>query len=158
MSTGSATKKDLKEIDERFSSQFSQQCDKILTVLDQLRDVIQSGDGRDLINNACEEWAKWIGSLDSSEVIGYSSVRTGEGASEEVLGVLLERVVDSETDLFQMLYALKSSLTVCLKYPQNIDLEMCRELSFGTREIMEIFQIRQKLLVKITGAKPSSKQ
>jgi hypothetical protein len=153
LTTGSATRKDLKEIDERFKSQFSQQSDRILTMLDQLREVVAGGEAQNLLIQGCEEWARWMAGLDSNESLGYSSVRPGNGESDETLGLLLEGVVDSETNLFQMQFALKASLSSALKNPESLDLRWCQEIARATKDVMAGFQSRQNMLARIVRSK-----
>jgi len=153
LNTGDATKKDLKEIDERFATQVSQQSDKILTLLDQLREVVPRNNGQEYLFRTCESWSKWVLTLDSRENLGYSNLKLGDGAADETLGVLLEGVVDSETHLFQMIFAFKSSISSALKVPESLDARSCLDFSEGAKEIMECFQSRQRMLAKIANSK-----
>lgn len=152
LTTGVASKKDLKEVDERFVSQVSQQSDRILTLLDQLRDIAPKGRERELIDHVCEDWAKWVSTIYSKENLGYSSLKLTDYSTDETIAVLLEGVVDSETHLFQMLFALKSSLSLSVKSSDRLDAKISEEYVEGTREIMECFQSRQRTLSKIASS------
>lgn len=149
LNTGIASKKDLKEIDERFSSQISQQGDKILMMLDQLKETVPSRRGNEVLERTCDAWAKWLSSLDSKENLGYSNVRYSDG----VENALLESVIDAETHLFQMLIAYKSSVSFGLKNPSEFEGSTLAALQEGTAEIFETFQQRQKILGKISNSK-----
>jgi len=145
------SKKDLKEIDERFNSQVSQQGDKILTLLDQLREIVLKEASKALLDQACETWAKWLSALDSKEILGYSQLKISEAASDGTQGVLLESVLEAETHLFQMLFAFKAALSSALKDPDSVDGPALVDLSLGTKEIMETYQTRQHILGKVIG-------
>ncbi len=142
----------LKEVDERFFSQISQQGDKILTLLDQLREIISPNQGRDILDPACDIWAKWLSGLDGKSNLGYSNLKLSE-SDDGTRGVLLEAVVDSETHLFQMLFALKATLTLALKNPDSSEAASSLEILNGTRDIIEGFQSRQRMLGKIVNLK-----
>jgi len=152
LTTGVASKKDLKEVDERFISQLSQQSDKVLTLLDQLRELVSPNQRQEFLEPACEIWVKWVSSLDSKSNLGYSAVKFGD-SSDVTQGVLLESVVDSETNLFQMLYALKLTLSTAVRNPDSLDGKACLEILEGAREIIDSFQSRQRMLGKIVNLK-----
>jgi hypothetical protein len=153
LNTGVVSKKDLKEIDERFSSQISQQGDRVLTVLDQVREG-SSGKVREVMDETCEFWAKWLSTLNSKETLGYSNLKITDGGWDETSIALLEGVVDSESHLFQMLFALKSSLSAAVKNPDSAsDARLAQEFAAGTKEVVESFHLRQRMMAKIASAK-----
>lgn len=152
LKTGVASKKDLKDLDERFNSQLSQQGDRVLTLLDQLREFAAKNGGLDLVNQSCELWAKWLASLDSKENLGFSNLKIADGATDDTHGILLEGVIDAETNLFQMLFAYKSMLSSTIRNAGSID-EMARTSIFEcAKEIIDTFQSRQRLLSKIINS------
>jgi hypothetical protein len=153
LNTGVGSRKDLRDVDERFMSQLSQQGDKILTLLDQLRELVPKGLPQEALNQSCEAWAKWLASCDSKENLGYSNLKASDGGSDGTQGVLLEGVIDAETHLFQMLYAYKVTLTNALKDPDSLDERLIGDISEGAREIMETFQSRQRILGKIVRSR-----
>jgi len=147
LNTGIASKRDLKEIDDRFISQVSQQGDKVLMLLDQLKEVLSGGRENGGLERTCDIWAKWLSSLNSKENLGYSSVKYREGTEN----VLLESVIDTETHLFQMLLAFKSTISSALKSPGSFDDKIFSALQEGASEIIEAFQQRQRMLGKMTN-------
>jgi hypothetical protein len=153
LNTGVSSKKDLKDVDERLSLQVKQQGDKILTLLDQLKDVATKGAGQGQLEQAFESWVKWISSLDSKDNLGYSSLKSTDGVKDDTLGILLEGVVDAETHLFQMLFAYKSSLSYAIKNPDALDAKSSHEFFESGCEIIETYQSRQRMLGKIVNSK-----
>jgi hypothetical protein len=153
LNTGIASKKDLKEVDERFVLQLSQQSDRILTLLDQLKEVVPENRGRSILGQTCELWAKWVASLGSKDNLGYSSLKGPEGSSDDTQGILLEAVVDTETHVFQMLYAFKTSLSVLVQTPDSVEQRDCSDVFSSSKEIIESVQSRQRMLAKIAGSK-----
>jgi hypothetical protein len=149
LDTGVGSKKDLKDVDARFFSQVSQQGDKILTLLDQLREITPKKQGPRELDQSCEFWAKWLSSLNSKENLGYSSLKTSEGSVDSTQGVLLESVVDIETHLFQTLFAFKSLLSNVLKESLNDKTEA--EISNSARDIIDTYQTRQRMLGKLVN-------
>jgi len=140
-------------VDERFVSQVSQQGDKILTLLDQLRELVPKALSPEVLNLSCEIWAKWLASLDSKENLGYSNLKASDGGSDGTQGVLLEGVIDAETHLFQMLFAYKTTLSNALKDPDSLDDRGLVDISEGAKEIIETFQSRQRILGKIVRSR-----
>ncbi|HYB03796.1 MAG TPA: hypothetical protein VED17_05000 [Nitrososphaerales archaeon] len=153
LNTGVGSKKDLKDVDDRFNSQLSQQGDKILTLLDQLKEVVSKDISKDVLDQSCEFWAKWLSSLDSKDNVGYSNLRISDAASDGTQGVLVEGVIDAETHLFQMLFAFKTALSNALKDSDSMDENACLDISSGAREIIETYHSRQRILEKIAGSK-----
>ncbi len=153
LNTGIGSKKDLKDIDDRFNSQVTQQGDKILTLLDQLREVTAKEASKEILSQSCEVWARWLGSLDAKELLGYSNLKVSDSTLDDTQGVLVESVLEAETHLFQMLFGLKATLSNALKSPDGFDEKECGELLMGAKEIMETYQSRQKMLGKIVGLK-----
>jgi hypothetical protein len=151
LNTGEGSKKDLKEVDDRFNSQISQQGDKILTLLDQLREIVPKEASKALLDQACETWAKWLSGLDTKEILGYAHLKVSEAASDGTQGILLESVLEAETHLFQMLFAIKAALSSALKDPDSTNERACADLSLGINEIMETYQTRQRILGKVIG-------
>lgn len=149
LNTGIASKKDLKEIDERFSSQISQQGDKILKMLDQLKDIVTTSHANEILERTCNAWAKWLSSLDSREILGYSNVKYPDAAEN----ALLESVIDMETHLFQMMLAYRSTISSGLKNPSGFDDRRLAAVQGGASEIFDAFQRRQKTLGKITASR-----
>ena len=131
LNTGVGTKKILKDVDDRFYSQVSQQGDKILTLLDQLKEIVSKDVSKDVLDQSCEVWAKWLSSLDSKDNLGYCNLRVSEAASDGTQGVLLEGVIDIETHLFQMLFAFKTALSNALKDSDSLGEKGCIDLSAG---------------------------
>jgi len=105
-----------------------------------------------MIDQVCEKWAKWVLTIYSKENTGYSSLKLINTSADETIGVLLEGVVDSETHLFQMLFALKASLSLSVKSSNRLEVRTCEEYDEGTKEIMECFQSRQRTLSKILNS------
>jgi hypothetical protein len=153
LNTGVGSKKDLKAVDDRFNTQVLQQGDRILTLLDQLKEIASKDSSKDVLDQSCELWAKWLSSLDSKDNLGYSNLRVSEAASDGTQGVLVESVIDAETHLFQMLYAFKSALSNALKDSDSMDEKASMEISRGAKEIIETYHSRQRILGKIAGPK-----
>jgi hypothetical protein len=149
LTTGIASRKDLKDVDDQFNALISQQGDKILMLLDQLKDHVQKGEGQERVEQMCEVWAKWLASLDSKGQIGYSNLRSA-GIESETHGILLEAAVDAETDLFRMLLAFKTNLSSLVRnvssgIPSSLDILDTVE------EIIGAYEQKQKVLTKISS-------
>ncbi len=153
LNTGVASRKDLRDIDERFASQISQQGDRILTLLDQLREVAPKSHGQDLLDRTCEVWAKWLSDSDSKENVGYGNLKFSEEISDETQRLLLEGVVDAETHLFQTLLAFKAALSYFLKNPETMEVRNSAEIMGSAKEIIETYLSRQRMLAKIAGSR-----
>jgi hypothetical protein len=156
LNTGVASKKDLKDVDERFISQVSQHGDRILSMLDQLKEISSSTEGQESLSLACELWAKLLSNLDSKENLGYSNLKFVEGVTDDAQGSLLEAVVDAETHFFHMLLALKSTLSSSLKNPESLDGGFCTSILGNAKEVIDGYHSRQRLLAKIVN--PNSRK
>jgi len=150
LTTGEATRKDLKDIDDQFDASVSQQGDKILTLLDQLKDHAPRGEAQDRVERTCEVWAKWLAGLDSKGRLGYSSLKSAEIESE-THGLMLESAVDAETDLFRMLLTFKTSLSSLVRNASTIS-PMSLEILCGIEEIMLAYEQKQKVLSRIASS------
>jgi len=150
LATGVATKKDLKDIDDHFDAMVSQQGDKILTLLDQLKDHTPRGESQDLVERTCENWAKWLVSLDSKEKLGYSSLKSS-GIESETHGLLLESAVDAETDLFRMLVTFRTNLSSLVRNLSDAS-SVSLDILNGAEQIMEAYELKQKALLRIASS------
>jgi hypothetical protein len=150
LSTGVATRKDLKDIDDQFDAMVSQQGDKILTLLDQLKDRLPKGEAQDSVERTCEVWARWLASLDSKGRFGYSSLGSA-GIELETHGLLLESALDAETDLFRMLLTFKTNLSSLVRNMSSIG-PVSLDMVEGSAEIINAYEQKQKALMKITSS------
>ncbi len=150
LTTGVATRKDLKDIDDQFDALVSQQGDKILMLLDQLRDHAPRGEVQDRVERTCEVWVKWLTDLDSKGRLGYSSLKSA-GIESETHGLLLESAVNAETDLFRMLLTFKTNLSSLVRNISNIN-PMTLDVLCGVEEIIDAYEQKQKALAKIASS------
>jgi len=150
LSTGVATRKDLKDIDDHFDVLVSQQGDKILTLLDQLKDHASRGEEQEAVARTCEIWAKWLASLDSKGKLGYSSLRTA-GIESETHGLLLDSAVDAESDLFRMLLTFKTNLSSLVRNISDFS-PVSLDLLSGAEEIIDAYERKQRALVRIASS------
>ena len=150
LTTGVATRKDLKDIDDQFDAIISQQGDKILTLLDQIKDHVPKGKAQDNVERTCEVWAKWLAGLDSKGKFGYSSLKCA-GIESETHGLLLETAVDAETDLFRMLLTFKTNLSSLARNIPNTG-PVSLDLLEDAEEIIDAYEQKQKALTKIASS------
>jgi hypothetical protein len=140
----------LKDIDDLFNILVSQQGDKILMLLDQLKDHALKGEEQETVARTCEVWAKWLTSLDFKEKLGYSSVRRA-GIESETHGLLLESAVDAETDLFRMLLTFKMNLSSLVRNISSLT-PMSLDIFSGAEEIMGAYEQKQRAFVRIASS------
>lgn len=147
LNTGKASKQDLKAIDAQFISLVSDYGDKILQLLDQLRERMPKTKGRDAVNQTCQRWMKWLDELNSKSRECYSNVQVSRVAAQNAL---LESVVDAESDFFRMLGAFNSTLDSFVR-KSSYELPNAGEISNSVDEILELYNLRQRLLAKVAS-------
>jgi len=150
LNTGKSSRKDLKEIDELFSTAVLDQGSAVLQLLDQLKDRIPKTGGKDAIDRTFEGWTKWLTSLKAKENLGYSDLRFMP-AEGETQSALLEGAIDAESDLFRSLLAYKSSLAILVR-KSGYDVADSKEISEGAEEIYEAFRAKQRILGKMAAS------
>lgn len=148
LNTGTASKRDLKSIDTQITQLTRHQGDRIMDLLDQLKDRIPKSKGRETVEQACATWAKWLSSLDSKQNMGYADLTLEQGSDNG--RALVESTIDAETDVFRMLAAFNSSLLAYLRQA-SYKVPDSREISGCAGEIIEAYQSRQKLLAKLSA-------
>src|SRR5579872_3259461 len=149
LKTGKSSKKDLKEIDDLFSTAIFDQGSAVLQILDQLKDKIPRGSGKEIIERSFDAWTKWLANLKARENIGYSSLRLIP-AEGETQSILLEGAIDAESDLFRSLMAYKSSLGNLVRQSEYETADY-KEIADGAEEIFEAYRIKQRILGKMTA-------
>lgn len=147
LNTGKASKQDLEAIDSHFIASVSEHGEKILRLLEQLRELMQKTKRRDLANQVYERWSKWLARLDTENFRGYSSFQS---ARIDVQNALLESAVDAESDLLGMLNAFNISIAAYVR-KSSYELPNVEEISKSTEEILEVFEERQKILERAAG-------
>ncbi len=149
LNTGKSSKKDLKEIDDLFSTAISDQGTTVLQLLDQLKDKIPKGTGKEIVDHTFDSWTRWISTLKAKENLGYSNLKLIP-AEGETQSILLEGVVDAESDLFRSLLAYKSTLGNLVRKSELTTVDF-KDVSAGAEEIFEAYRIKQRILSKMTA-------
>ncbi|MGH2639009.1 MAG: hypothetical protein ACRDF4_06985 [Rhabdochlamydiaceae bacterium] len=147
LNTGKASKQDLKAIDSQISQITADQGDKILKLLDQLKEGVAKSKGRDLIQQVCDDWAKWLSSMDSKKSRGYSGVRPEKSDSRNAL---VEATIEADSEVFRMLSAFNASLALWVRQASH-EVPDFKEISSCAHEIIDAHATRQKILAKISG-------
>jgi hypothetical protein len=149
LNTGKSSKKDLKEIDDLFSAAIFDQSSTVLQILDQLKDKIPKGPGKETVDRTFDSWTKWLSTLKAKENLGYSSLKLIP-AEGETQSILLEGAIDAESDLFRSLLAYKSSLANFVRKLEYLEADL-KEVSTGAEEIFEAYRIKQRILSKMAA-------
>ncbi len=148
LDTGKASKQDLEDIDAQFIAFVSERGEKILGLLDQLQERMQKTKRSESINQIYEKWSKWLSQLHTADFQGYLSVRGTRIGSQNAL---LESAVDAESDLLGMLNAFNNSIAAFVR-KSSYELPDVEEISRSAEEILEMYEMRQRILSKAAGA------
>ena len=147
LNTGKASKQDLEDIDAQFVTFVSERGEKILRLLDQLQVGMQKTKRRDSVNQIYERWSKWLAQLDTEDFQGYSTVRR---TRIDAQNTLLESAVDAESDLLEMLNVFDISIAAFVR-KSSYELPDVEEISKSAEEILEKYELRQRILSKAAG-------
>ena len=153
--TGRATKSDLKAIDEVFRSLLIDQGRRGLQMLEQLQEHVPKSKGKDSLDEACSKWSRWVSSIESAEKefpAGYANVDPSKIGYQNVL---LEEAVDYDSDISRMLVAFNSALADSLR-KSSYQIPDGEEINEGASEIIELFNVREKILLKASSEQPAA--
>jgi len=151
--TGKAAKSDLKAIDEVFRSLLIDQGRRGQQMLEQLQEHVPKAKGKDALSDACITLSNWIRSLESSEnnlQTGYANIDPSKIGYQNVL---LEEVVDYDSDISRMLVAFNTSLAESLR-KSSYEVPDSKEIFQGVQEIIQLFNVREKILLKASSVQP----
>jgi hypothetical protein len=144
--TGKVAKQDLKEIDRNMQLFLQEKGGKCLNILDQLRERTPPAKGKDVLELACNRWAKWVSDITSKPPAGYASVKEVSG---DARSTLFEECVDADADLSGMLISFASSLSESIK-KSSYQLPGAGELSKDVEEIVSAYDSREKLMERLS--------
>ena len=147
LTTGKLPKKDLKTIDVYFATFLKDQAKRSLELLERLSEHIPKSKGKETLDSIRDSWNRWISALESGEVPGYSGIHV---TRVEQQNVMLEEIVDIDTDLTRMLMTLNTTLTTFLRQ-SSYEVPNVKQLSESFEEVLKIYDSRSKLLAKFSS-------
>ena len=145
VSTGLSTKKDLKAIDAHLTQFLLKEARKALESLVQLESQIPKTASQEGFGPICASLSAWIAHLVSKEIVGYSDIAATKGES-----ALLEQVVDLDSDLATMMIEVNACLSGCIA-KSSYEIPDTREITREVEEILDLYNSREKLLLKVSG-------
>ncbi len=145
VNTGKISKRDLKAIDDQIYITTLDHAGKVLQLLDQLKEHVPKGKGKEILEQACKSWIEWLAELDSKKKLGYLDLKVG---NDESRGAILDTAIDADTDLFRMLSALNSTLAASVR-KASYEVPNSSEILTSVAEILDAYEARKKIISKL---------
>ncbi len=148
LSTGRATKKDLRDIDLRITTFLSDEGRKALEFLKKLEDRIPILTEKEKIQGTSLSISKWVEQLESEDVPGYCNVQVKHLSRQKLV---LEEIADMDGDIARMISSVNERLESSLSR-SSYEIPKLDEIAKSCAEVINAYGLREKLLCEVSAA------